>query len=152
MVASLVMGALGKNLMGDQAATKGGGLSDLLGQVLGGSGGAGSSAVSAASATCSASWSVAPARPEAGAAQAARQPRRSPQLDRRRQHGAASPRWWQPRRRAWCRIRQRRAARGADGATERARTSLGAMLGANTPKGEKGDKMLSKVKKDLGHA
>ena len=43
MVASLVMGALSKNMMGDQAATKGGGLSDILGQVLGGSGGAGSS-------------------------------------------------------------------------------------------------------------
>ena len=38
------------------------------------------------------------------------------------------------------------------GATERARTSLGSVLGASTPKGAKGDKMLSKVEKDLGHA
>ena len=37
-------------------------------------------------------------------------------------------------------------------ASDRARDTLGSMLGGKSPKGEKGDKMLAKAKRDLGHA
>lgn len=166
MVASLVMGALGKNLMGDQASTKGGGLGDMLGQMLGGAGGSGGGelgqmlggAGGAGSAggmgdmlgqLLGGSSGGSPKPAGAGGASlgdllnsigggnsGGGSPAPGGGLDDilGAVFGTAAP----PDVRA--------------GATERARTSLGATLGANTVKGDKGDKMLSKVKKDLGHA
>ena len=153
MVASLVMGALGKNLMGDQATTKGGGLNDILGQVLGGSGGPGSSGLRRLRRH---------ARPDAGRrGRAARRP-----AGRYRQHRRSPRRDWRRQQR-----RRHRPRAAAASTTSSAPSSappprprsgperpsapeirFGTTLGASTPKGAKGDKMLSKVKKDLGHA
>ena len=156
MVASLVMGALGKNMMGDQAATKGGGLADILGQVLGGSGGAGSSGSSGGFGDILGQMLGGAGAPAAagsgsggignigdllggmggGSSKAAAAPAGGGGLEDilGAVFGNAAP----PEVRS--------------GATERARNSLGTALGASTPKGAKGDKMLDKVKKDLGHA
>lgn len=157
MVASLVMGALGKNLMGDQAATRGGGLNDILGQVLGASGGSGPGGSAAAAGGFG--DILGQMLGGAGAPSAGRSgggignlgdllgglgggtggggsPAGGGGLDDilGAVFGTGAP----PEVRA--------------GATERARNSLGNTLGASTPKGAKGDKMLDKVKKDLGHA
>jgi len=155
MVASLVMGALGKNLMGDQATTKGGGLNDILGQVLGASGGSGSGGSAAAAGGFGdilgqmLGGAGAPSAGRSGGignigdllgglggSSGGGSPAGGGGLDDilGAVFGTAAP----PEVRS--------------GATERARNSLGATLGASTPKGAKGDKMLDKVKKDLGHA
>jgi hypothetical protein len=153
MVASLVMGALGKNMMGNQAATKGGGLGDILGQVLGGSGGAVSSGASGGFGDILGQMLGGAGAPQAGGSggignigdllggigggsKAAASPAGGGGLDDilNSVFGTSAP----PE------VRAR--------ATERARDTLGTMLGASTPKGAKGDKMLNKVKKDLGHA
>jgi hypothetical protein len=151
MVASLVMGALGKNLMGDRASTKGGGLSDVLGQVLGGSGGSGSAGgfgdILGQMLGGAADAPAARGSPGignigellgglGGGGKADSSPAGGGGLDDilSSVFGAGAP----PEVRA--------------GASERARDSLGTMLGASTSQGAKGDKMLNKVKKDLGHA
>jgi hypothetical protein len=154
MVASLVMGALGKNLMGDQASTKGGGLGDMLGQMLGGAGGSGGSGDlggmlgqmlggaggsgssgdlgamlgqvlgggSAGGGSPAGGGSLGDLLGGLGGGIGGGSPSQGASLDDvlGAVFGTAAP----PDVRA--------------GVTERARTSLGATLGANTPKGDKG--------------
>ena len=171
MVAAMVMGALGKNLMGDQASTKGGGLADALGQVLGASGGSstgggsgdlgailgqmlggagggsGGGGLGDLLGGLTGGGSPGTNRPAAGGGLGdllgglaggggGNTAGQSPGLDDilGGLFGNQAP----------------PAVRSA--ASDRARDTLGSMLGGKSPKGEKGDKMLAKAKRDLGHA
>jgi hypothetical protein len=171
MVAAMVMGALGKNLMGDQASTKGGGLADVLGQVLGASGGSGAGGGSGNLGDILGQMLGGGIGGGGGGGLGDLLGGLA---------GGGAPKTGQPTGGGGLGdllgglaggggSKTSGQAPGLDdilgglfgnqappevrsAASERARDTLGSMLGGKSPRGAKGDKMLDKAKQDLGHA